>query len=155
MCTSYGTTESGSSTHAFKQTMEDKAAWAYMKFGAHTNIRWMSQGDGTYECQFKVSGLLVCLEYKQLIDLWIRHAIHISWQLKTWPICGDMQHQICSLGIQLKNTFGSCEVPSFFLSFKILINGFASVGRIDDVLIHSSGEKTVPAPIEEVVMGST
>ena len=65
---SYGTTESGSSTHAFNQTKEDEAAWAYMKFGAHTNIRWMPQGDGTYECQFQVSKLLVRPEYKQLID---------------------------------------------------------------------------------------
>ena len=39
-----------------------------MKFGAHTNIRWIPQGDGTYECQFQVSGLLVCIVYKQLID---------------------------------------------------------------------------------------
>ena len=126
-----------------------------MKFGAHTNIRWMPQGDGTYECQFKVSGLLVRLEYKQLIDLWIRHAIHISWQLKTCPIFGDMQHQTCLLGIQLKNTFGSCEILYSFTSCKKLISGFTSVGRIDDVVIHSSGEKTVPAPIEDVVMGST
>ena len=29
-----------------------------------------------------------------------------------------------------------------------------SVGRIDEVLIHSSGEKTVPMPIENVVMTS-
>ena len=68
MYSSYGTTESGSSTHAFHRTKEDEAAWAYMKFGAHTNVRWIPQGDGTYECQFQVSGLFVCLEYKQLID---------------------------------------------------------------------------------------
>ena len=39
-----------------------------------------------------------------------------------------------------------------------LINSFLhfdSVGRIDDVVIHSSGEKTVPAPIEDIVMSST
>ena len=29
-----------------------------------------------------------------------------------------------------------------------------SVGRIDDVVIHSSGEKTVPARIEDIVMSS-
>ncbi|KAG6852406.1 hypothetical protein C0991_012301 [Blastosporella zonata] len=28
------------------------------------------------------------------------------------------------------------------------------VGRIDDVVIHSSGEKTVPAPMEDIVMSS-
>jgi hypothetical protein len=66
-----------------------------------------------------------------------------------------MQHRICLLGIQLKTTFGSCEIPSSLISCKKLINGFTSVGRIDDVVIHSSGEKTVPAPIEDVVMGST
>ena len=67
MYSSYGTTESGSSTHAFKRT-KDEAAWAYMEFGAHTNIRWMPQGDGTYECQFQVSRFLVSLDHKQLID---------------------------------------------------------------------------------------
>ena len=58
---SYGTTESGSSTHAFNQTTkgDDEPAWAYMKFGAHTNIRWMPQGDGTYECQFQVCGFFL------------------------------------------------------------------------------------------------
>lgn len=29
-----------------------------------------------------------------------------------------------------------------------------SVGRLDDVLIHSSGEKTVPAPMETVISAS-
>ena len=66
MYTSYGTTESGSSSHAFKRTKEDEAAWAYMEFGAHTNIRWMPQGDGTYECQFQVSSLLVQPKFKRL-----------------------------------------------------------------------------------------
>ena len=32
---------------------------------------------------------------------------------------------------------------------------FDSVGRIDDVVVHSSGEKTVPARIEEIVTSST
>ena len=39
-----------------------------------------------------------------------------------------------------------------------LINSFLhfdSVGRIDDVVIHSSGEKTVPTPIKDIVMSST
>ena len=28
------------------------------------------------------------------------------------------------------------------------------VGRIDDVIMHSSGEKTVPAPMEDIVMSN-
>jgi hypothetical protein len=35
-----------------------------------------------------------------------------------------------------------------------LIVGVYSVGRLDDVLIHSSGEKTVPAPME-ILIGSS
>jgi hypothetical protein len=30
----------------------------------------------------------------------------------------------------------------------------SSVGRLDDVIIHSSGEKTVPAPIEAIITAS-
>ena len=35
-----------------------------------------------------------------------------------------------------------------------LIIGVYSVGRLDDVLIHSSGEKTVPAPMETLIGSS-
>ena len=101
--------------------------------------------------------LSAALKYKQLIEFWcFRHAIHISWQSKTCPTYGDMQLRIFLLDIQRKIISGSCEIPFLPSSaVKKLINGFTtSVGRIDDVVIHSSGEKTVPAPIEDVVMGS-
>lgn len=29
-----------------------------------------------------------------------------------------------------------------------------SVGRKDDVIVHTSGEKTVPAPMEDILMSS-
>jgi hypothetical protein len=113
---SYGTTESGSSTHAFNQTKGDETAWAYMKFGAHTNVRWMPQGDGTYECQFQVSAVYSCLAFeyitKRLVIDFFRHAIHMFWQLKTCQIFGDMQHRIFLLDILRRITFGSCEIPS-------------------------------------------
>ena len=51
----YGSTETGSSTHAFKRIKEDEAAWDYMEFGKSMDIRWIPQGDGTYELQFLVS----------------------------------------------------------------------------------------------------
>ena len=101
--------------------------------------------------------LSAALKYKQLIEFWcFRHAIRISWQSKTCLTFGDMQLQIFLLDIQRKTISGSCEIPFLPSSaVKKLINGFTtSVGRIDDVVIHSSGEKTVPAPIEDVVMGS-
>jgi len=62
--TAYGSTETGSTTHPFKRKREDEAAWAYIEFGENKNIRWIPQGDGTYECQFQVSsGLLVLWIY--------------------------------------------------------------------------------------------
>ena len=66
MSCAYGTTESGPSSRSFKRIKEDEADWAYMEFGAHTNVRWIPQGDGTYECQFQVSSLFV-LGFHQLI----------------------------------------------------------------------------------------
>ena len=85
-----------------------------------------------------------------------RHAIHIFWQLKTYQMFEDMQRQIFLLDIQLRITFGNCEISasSSAVCKKETYGFYSSVGRIDDVVIHSSGEKTVPAPIEDVVMGS-
>ena len=42
----------------------------------------------------------------------------------------------------------------YLVSCKNDLFWFDSVGRIDDVVIHSSGEKTVPAGIEDIVMSS-
>ena len=41
-----------------------------------------------------------------------RHAIHMFWQLKTYRMFEDMQHQIFLLDIQLRIIFGSCEIPA-------------------------------------------
>ena len=50
----YGGTEFGSPTLPFKRK-GDEEDWAYMEFSNRANIRWVPQGDGTYECQFLVS----------------------------------------------------------------------------------------------------
>ncbi|KAF8816011.1 putative aminoadipate reductase [Phlegmacium glaucopus] len=115
--TSYGTTETGSTTHPFKRRKEDEAAWAYIEFGENKNIRWMPQGDGTYECQFRTCNTHV-LSIENLPDI---------------------------RGYATSDLF--VKHPTKDYLWKI-------VGRIDDVVIHSSGEKTVPAPIEDVVMSS-
>lgn len=41
--------------------------------------------------------------------------------------------------------------PTAFLP---LFNPRFSVGRIDDVIMHTSGEKTVPAPMEDIILSS-
>ena len=53
--TIYGSTETGNSTEPFKKTKEESSYWDYMEFGKNMNIRWVPQGDGTYELQFLVS----------------------------------------------------------------------------------------------------
>ena len=150
--TLYGSTETGARTHAFKRTEEEEAFWDYMEFSKSTNIRWIAQGDGTYECQFLVSSKFAP-DFNPLRGI-LRHAIHIFWQPKICLILVDMQHQTCLLGIQLRTTFGKCTIFSFSSAVKKSLFLFDSVGRIDDVVIHSSGEKTVPARIEDIVMSS-
>ena len=51
----YGGTEFGAPTLPFEKK-GDEEDWAYMEFSNRVNVRWVSQGDGTYECQFLVSG---------------------------------------------------------------------------------------------------
>ena len=96
---------------------------------------------------------LLYFETNTLTDR-IRHAIHISWQLRICLMFEDMQRRIYLLGIRLKTTFGSCKISSLVSCKKLIICLIISVRRIGDVVIHSSGEKTVPAAIEEVVMSS-
>ena len=60
--TLYGSTESGIVSHAFKRTKEDEVAWDYIEFDATTNVRWVPQGDETYECQLLVSNYIYSLD---------------------------------------------------------------------------------------------
>lgn len=112
----YGGTEFGTPTYAFTNK-GDKKNWSYMAFSERVNVRWVPQGDGTFECQFltnenhvpSVENLPDVRGYATA-DLWTRH-------------------------------------PTNDYLWKI-------VGRIDDVIIHSSGEKTVPAPMEDIILSS-
>jgi len=53
----YGGTEFASVTYLAKRKGDEKD-WMYMEFSPRCRLRWIPQGDGTYECQFLVSGLL-------------------------------------------------------------------------------------------------
>ncbi|GLB38113.1 putative acetyl-CoA synthetase-like protein [Lyophyllum shimeji] len=112
----YGGTEFGSPTHAIPRP-GDEADWAYMEFSSRCKVRWVPQGDGTYECQFLTTEThslpienLPDVRGYATADLWEPH-------------------------------------PTKEYLWKI-------VGRVDDVIIHSSGEKTVPAPMEDIVMSN-
>ncbi|KAJ3731317.1 putative aminoadipate reductase [Lentinula guzmanii] len=108
----YGLTEAGSpSTWSMEDGFED---WSWHKFPEGPHIRWIPQGDGTFEIQFlNTDTYLVSVENIPGVsgyatsDLWVPHPSKPG----LWSI----------------------------------------VGRLDDVIIHSSGEKTVPGPFEDVV----
>ncbi|KAG6824420.1 hypothetical protein H0H92_006932 [Tricholoma furcatifolium] len=112
----YGATEFGAPTHIAQGNGVGKE-WEYVLFSDLTKIRWVDQGDGTFECQ-----VLACETHRPMVfnltdvegyatsDLWVPHPT----KKNLWKI----------------------------------------VGRMDDVIIHSSGEKTVPGPMENVILGS-
>ena len=117
--TLYGSTETGNSSHPFKRTKDEEALWDYVEFSKNSNIRWVPQGDETYELQFLVSSASVP-GFKTTEGEILRHAIHIFWQSKICLILVDMQHQICLLGIQLRITFGNCTIFSFLSAVQSL-----------------------------------
>ncbi|KAF9070475.1 putative aminoadipate reductase [Rhodocollybia butyracea] len=111
----YGGTEFGApATYDLIGNHED---WAWHRFLDTPNIRWIPQGNGTFELQclntdtFRVSvENLPDVAGYATSDLWSPHPTKPG----LWSI----------------------------------------VGRADDVIIHSSGEKTVPAPFETIVSQS-
>ncbi|KNZ79425.1 L-aminoadipate-semialdehyde dehydrogenase large subunit [Termitomyces sp. J132] len=112
----YGGTEFGSPTYAIPRP-GDEVDWAYMEFSDRAKVRWMPQGDGTFECQFLTTNMH-SLPIENLPDV-RGYATSDLWE----------------------------PHPTKDHLWKI-------VGCIDDVVIHSSGEKTVPAPMEDIVMSS-
>ena len=62
-----------------------------------------------------------------------------------------MEHLIYGYHILQSLTFGKCEFDLFYVDASVIP---IRIGRKDDVIIHTSGEKTVPAPIENVLMSS-
>lgn len=64
-----------------------------------------------------------------------------------------MQLPICLRSTLRRRTSGRCQFHLVILR-GIFTQLKYSIGRMDDVIIHASGEKTVPAPMEEVIMSS-
>ncbi|KIK65753.1 hypothetical protein GYMLUDRAFT_240230 [Collybiopsis luxurians FD-317 M1] len=109
----YGGTEFGVVT----DLALNKENWQYLQFVDRVNIRWVPQGDGTFEAQF-----LTCETH------------HVA--VENLP-----------------------DVPGYatqdlFEPHPTIPNLWKIVGRVDDVLIHSSGEKTVPGPMESIISAS-
>ncbi|KAE9401310.1 putative aminoadipate reductase [Gymnopus androsaceus JB14] len=98
-------------------TRLDVETWQYFEFMEGTNIRWVPQGDGTFEAQFLAS------------------ATH-------------------HLAVENIPDVPGYATSDLFEKHPTIPNLWKIVGRVDDVLIHSSGEKTVPAPMEAIISAS-
>ncbi|KIK64285.1 hypothetical protein GYMLUDRAFT_94733 [Collybiopsis luxurians FD-317 M1] len=110
ICTGYGGTEFGIVTRAIFSP-ED---WSYVQLVDRVNVRWLAQGDGSFEAQF---------------------------------LTHDKHHPAIENLPELKGYATSDLLvphPTDLRKWKI-------VGRLDDVIIHSSGEKTIPGPMETII----
>ncbi|GAW10245.1 pre-mRNA-splicing factor ATP-dependent RNA helicase PRP43 [Lentinula edodes] len=97
--------------------VDNADTWQYFEFRDGTNIRWVPQGDGTYEAQFLTS----------------------------------KSHHVAVENLADVRGYATSDL---FKPHPTIPNLWKIVGRIDDVIIHSNGEKTVPAPIETIVSAS-
>ncbi|KAF9479408.1 acetyl-CoA synthetase-like protein [Pholiota conissans] len=112
----YGSTEFASIALS-DTTSKNEEDWDYLDFSPRYNIRWVPQGDGTYECQV-ISNDALHMDVTNLPDV---------------------------EGYATKDLFK--PHPTNSRLWKL-------VGRVDDVIIHSSGEKTVPPPMEHIMLNS-
>ncbi|KAJ7277843.1 male sterility protein-domain-containing protein [Mycena rebaudengoi] len=101
-----------------RQAEVDAGEWAWFRFGSRTNIRWVPQGDGTFECQF----LTVPKTHK--------------------------------VSVENLPDFKGYSTKDLFERHPTKPDLYRIVGRLDDVLIMANGEKTVPGPMEDIIMSS-
>ncbi|KAJ6492294.1 putative aminoadipate reductase [Mycena sanguinolenta] len=112
----YGTTETGAFS-AVKLAAEDAKEWAWFQVSDLVKVRWVPQGDETFECQILASETY-------------------SPSVQNLPdVRGYATSDLCVNHPQKKHLW-------------------RIVGRVDDAIIHTSGEKTIPAPLEDIVLSS-
>ncbi|KAF7965726.1 hypothetical protein HWV62_42156 [Athelia sp. TMB] len=113
----------------------EPAEWAYMRFSKGVNVRWVPQGDGSFESQFLVRNFL-CLDAAVLIRLVPQDTeVHTTSVANLPDVRGYASSDLWT------------PHPTKAGLWKI-------VGRLDDVLILASGENMVPAPLESVITSS-
>ncbi|KAJ7077669.1 putative aminoadipate reductase, partial [Mycena belliarum] len=112
----YGATEFGSITSMLPYK-EDVNEWEWFRFSSKVKLRWMPQGDGTYECQ-------------------VLHTEDYNLSVANLP---DIRGYATS---------------DLFVNHPQKKHLWKIVGRADDVIVHQSGENTVPAPMEDVINSS-
>ncbi|KAF8151163.1 hypothetical protein K438DRAFT_2084818 [Mycena galopus ATCC 62051] len=112
----YGTTETGDIAALWPHE-GDATDWGWFRISDRLNVRWVPQGDGTFECQILTS------------ETWV-------------PMVQNLENPI---------SYATSDLCVNHPKKKHL---WRLVGRLDDTIVHTSGEKTVPAPLENIITGS-
>ncbi|KAJ7487932.1 hypothetical protein FB451DRAFT_1225962 [Mycena latifolia] len=112
----YGATEFGaiSSMLPYK---EDVGEWEWFRFSDKVKLRWVPQGDGTFECQ-------------------VLHSENHT------------------LSVENLSDVRGYATSDLFVNHPHKKHLWKIIGRIDDVIVHLSGENTVPAPMEDIIRSS-
>ncbi|KAF8215633.1 hypothetical protein K438DRAFT_1799007 [Mycena galopus ATCC 62051] len=115
----YGGSEFGSMTILERRQVDlDDGDWNWLRFDRRLKVRWVSQGDGTFECQvLNVPGT----------------------------------HQVAVENLPDVKGYATNDL---FERHPTKSDLWRIVGRLDDVLIMANGEKTVPGPMEDIMLAS-
>ncbi|KAF8193608.1 hypothetical protein K438DRAFT_1720091 [Mycena galopus ATCC 62051] len=112
----YGATETGAIS-VVNHYDEDAKEWAWFRVSDLVKVRWLPQGDETFECH-------------------VLSSETYSPSVQNLPDAkGFATSDLCVNHPQKKHLW-------------------RVVGRVDDAIVHTSGEKTVPAPMEDIVLSS-
>ncbi|KAF8215639.1 hypothetical protein K438DRAFT_1926187 [Mycena galopus ATCC 62051] len=115
----YGGSEFGTLNSLERRQVDlDDGDWNWFRFDQRVNIRWVSQGDGTFECQVLSVPGTQKLAVENLPDV---KGYATNDLFERHPTKSDL---------------------------------WRIVGRLDDVLIMANGEKTVPGPMEDIMLAS-
>lgn len=143
----YGTTETGPLCRYGIPRGND---WAWMEIWDKISVEWYDQGNGIYKCH-----CLVCevrLLWKFILQLPLRKENCTSLRLLIEAIRKAWFFRTYSSSIRQRAICGKCTIISLLIYETLTLN--CSVGRQDDVVIHSSGMKTLPGPMEEMITSS-
>ncbi|KAK7017974.1 hypothetical protein VNI00_018486 [Paramarasmius palmivorus] len=149
--TIYGGTEFGQINH-LRPRPGDEDDWMWMEFNtSRVGVRWSGAGQGRGEIVLLHSETHIPAVSNLPDDLSMKfEASDVEDEdVKGW----DAGNVI----VRRERTSGALKgysTSDVWERHPTKPHLYRLVGRVDDVLIHSSGEKTVPGPLEKIILGS-
>ena len=152
--TIYGGTEFGQINH-LRARPGDEKEWQYMEFNqSRVGVRWLDAGGvnrGEILLLHTETHVPAISNLPEDVARKFTHEHTSQAEVDGW-VKGDKTVSRFDEKTGLVEGYSTSDVwerhPTKPWLFKL-------VGRVDDVLIHSSGEKTVPGPMEKIVMESS